>query len=510
MNLNIQRVSKTGIYPVLVRTCGDIVGNRTASRRWLRQVPNIIGGEHVYGEPSFPVYSPDEPPEILHTTTNLTDFETTIPRVLNLAEKGFKQWSKKSYVEKADIFQKVVVNLEQSRDEMIKSQVEIGMPTWFADFNVNGAIAQVRECMSQLSTPDGIIPKSLTSDLSMIIKQPVGPVLSIAPWNAPIILAARSICAPLAAGCSVVLKPSEKSPLPFYLITKCFLDAGIPVNALQLVNVKPKDNPEFIEKVLSSGTIRKLNFTGSTTVGRKISMVAAKYHIPYLLELGSKNYSIVDKDANIPKAVENIIKSAWSHKGQICMSTDKVYIHESIYNDFKSTLIKLAETTRKHQEYQICQRAPEMSAKIIELVNDALNNGAKIISGNYLPESIVETNIVEPIILEGVKRNTRLDVTELFGPVFSVSPFSDPHELINDLNSLNESGLKVSIWSSDILNAINLAKSIEAGGVHINGSTVHDEVTIPHGGIKFSGNGRFNSFWGVNEFCNIKTITVNK
>lgn len=495
----------------MIRGCSpNVLAYRQISVRFVHQVPNIIGGKHIYGDPSFPVYSPNEPPALLHTTSQLTNFGKSIPELLDNAAKGFTEWSSKSYIEKSDIFQLVISKLEESKDEMIKSQIDIGMAPWFAGFNVDGAIAQVKECISQLSAPDGIIPKSMASDLSMVIRQPIGPVLSIAPWNAPVILAARSICAPLAAGCSVVLKASERSPLPFYLLTKCFLEAGIPANTLQLINVKPEDNPEFIGEALSSEVIRKVNFTGSTNVGRKIAALAAQYHVPYLLELGSKNYSIVDKDCDMAKATDNIIWSAWSHKGQICMSTDKVYIHESIYNEFKTGLLERAQAIAQDPDYQICQRAQEMSAKIIDLVDDSLANGAKVIFGNYNPQSISETNIIDPMILEGVGEKTKLDKTELFGPLFSICSFTSTQELISRLNQRNESGLKVSIWSTDIMNAIDMAKSVQAGGVHINGSTVHDEATIPHGGIKHSGSGRFNSSWGINEFSNIKTITVNK
>ncbi|KAK6197607.1 mitochondrial aldehyde dehydrogenase [Scheffersomyces amazonensis] len=474
-----------------------------------RRIPLIIGGKENTTRAQVAVNSHTFPEESIHTFTSFDINDTKLYRELfDSANKGFEEWSATPYNEKIKVFQKAVVLLKERKDEFFKSHHEIGGPSWFAGFNVDGTVDQLEEYISQMSNPTGVLPQSLESKLAITIKQPIGPVLAIAPWNAPILLAARSIAAPLAAGCSVIHKSSEKSPLASYLFVKCLHDAGLPKDALQLVHVAPQDNPQFLNEVLSSGTIKKLNFTGSTAVGTKIATVAANYLIPYLLELGGKNFSIVRKDADLDKAVGNIVWSSWSHKGQICMSTDKVYIHEDIYDEFKERLQKVAPEVAKDPDYSICQRDPVFTKKIIELVEDAVSKGANILYGNIDKEKVLKTNSVPPLILEDVNEDSILNNTESFGPLFSIHKYNDEAQLIKDLN-VNSYGLKATIWSQNILEAIDIAKNIETGAVHINSSSVHDEVTIPHGGVKGSGQGRFNSSWGLDEFNIIKTITLN-
>lgn len=470
--------------------------------------PSIIGGKEVFNDEEGVAVN-DASNKILHRFSHLSLSDSSINELAANAKQGFQEWSSVPTNEKVKIFNKVQELLRERRKEFIESHLEIGGPGWFADFNVDGTIDQLQEYTSQLSRSPGTIVQSPHNDLALTIKQPIGPVLSISPWNAPVILAGRSILAPLAAGCSVIHKSSEKSPRSSYLLVKCFLDAGIPPKALQLVHIKPEETAKFNELIFKTGVIKKVNFTGSTFVGKKIAEMCGRYLIPYLLELGGKNLSIVLSDANLDKAAGAILFGAWAHRGQICMSTDKVFVDELIYDQFKTKLVEVADEFSKDKDHKLSQRDALGRDKVVDLVEDALQKGAKLVYGNFDKDAILKSNVIEPIILENADALMSLYTQESFGPVFTLHKFKDVEDVIIEVND-HDYGLKGSVWSTNIVKALNIAKKLEIGGVHINAPTVADEATVPHGGVKSSGVGRFNSHWGMDEFLIIKAITINE
>lgn len=473
-------------------------------------IPLIINGKEIVTDNRYPVYSHKHSNDKICDFSYLNDIEKQIPEICAHADKGLEDWSSKSYAEKRSIFKKASELFTAKRDELVEAHKAIGGPTWFSDFNVDGTASQLEEHISQLSRPDGVIPQSEHCDLALTIRQPIGAVLSITPWNAPVLLTSRSIMGPLAAGCSVVVKSSEKSPHASYLVVKCFLDAGVPSNALQLVHIQPKDNPKAIELFLGNKTIRKVHFTGSTATGRAIATAAARNLKPYLLELGGKNYSIVEKDADLDKATTNILWSAWAHKGQICMSTDKTYVHESVYDEFLEKINTAAVDMADDPDNAIPHRDETFSKKVVILVSDAVAKGAKLVFGSEtnLPES-GENVPITPLIFTDVTSDMLLDSVETFGPVLSIYKYNDVNTLVQKVNN-DQSALKTAVWSTNALKALLIAKKIQCGSIHINSTTIHDESTIPHGGIKESGLGRTNSSWGIDEFSFFKTITINE
>ncbi|EER31778.1 hypothetical protein CTRG_04561 [Candida tropicalis MYA-3404] len=472
-------------------------------------VPYIISGEEIVDEKNvFPVYSHKNPSQVIHQFSYLPIADSTIEMVASNAKKGFKEWASVTVAKKIEIFNKFKSILQEHRDEFVKVHTEIGGPEWFANVNIDGVIGQVQEYIGHFSNSEGELFHSEGNEFALTVRQAIGPVLSISPWNAPVILGGRSILAPLAAGCSVIAKSPEKAPKPLHLLIKYLLEAGVPANTVQLLHLKPEDNPEFLEKILATGTIKKINFTGSTAVGKSISVTAAKYLVPCLLELGGKNISLVCKDADISKAAGKDNWAAWAHKGQICMSTDHVYIHESVYESYKEQLIKCAKEMVNDPDNLISERDPIGRDKVVTLVDDALAKGASIVFGEYSKEYVEQNNTFTPLILENVTPEMKLYTTESFGPIFAIEKFSDIDATIDKIND-TEYGLKTSIWSSNIISAINIAKRIESGGVHINNFTIHDEPHLPHGGVKSSGIGRFNGRWGIDSFSYVKTITAD-
>lgn len=484
---------------------------RLTARRWISTVPLILNGAEVTTKIVEPVFSHVSVASPLHNYSCLENLDTEIPQICQNSYTGFLEWSKKPHSERSEILRKAAEIIREKEAEFTAACEEIGSTSWFGSFNVVSAASQLEEYAKKVSDVDGVVPKSDLCDLAISIRNPIGPVYSIAPWNVPVILGCRAIAAPLAAGCSVVLKSSEKSPQVSYLLVKSFLEAGVPSSALQLIHFSPKDNVKATDLIISNKNIRKVNFTGSTAVGREIATVASKYLKPSLLELGGKNIFIVLADADLERAADSALFSAWIHKGQICMCLDKVFVHEEVYDDFVEVLKSKADEMLRNSDYHIPQRDLTSTTKINSLITDAIEKGAEVVIGSHTNDIDVkdgELPNISPVVLANLNSDMDIDTIETFGPVFSLYKYPNDDDLITELNE-GGYGLKVSVWSRDVLHALKLAKTIDSGAVHINSSTVHDEATIPHGGVKDSGTGRFNSSWGIDEFSYVKTITLS-
>lgn len=472
-------------------------------RRHLANIPSLLNGKHVFSSKKIPVYSHNS--EIIHHYLPIEDIHG-LDQICTDAFDGFRQWSARPFTERADILNAAADSIYKDRNRFIGAHVEIGSSPTFASICADNAVQHIREYARILSLPDGLVTKSTAKDLALTFKTPLGPVLSIAPWNAPTVLWARAIVAPLAAGCSVIMKSSEKAPKLPFLYTEHLLRAGVDVQALQLINVNPEDHARVTESLLANESVRKVNFTGSTEVGTQIAQLAAKYLKPVLLELGGKNVSIVCEDADIEKAAFTLVLSAWMHKGQVCMCLDDLYIHESIYEKFIGQLVTVAEDFSASPDMELGQRDKQGAEKVGRLVSDAINKGASILFGEH---SFPISTQYSPILLEGVRSDMDISTEEIFGPVLAVFKYSDVDEVISTVNK-SKYGLKASVWSANAMNALAIAKQLDVGGIHINGSTVQDEPTIPHGGVKLSGWGRFNSVWGLDEFTYTKAITIDQ
>ncbi|GME96748.1 oxidoreductase activity protein [[Candida] boidinii] len=472
-------------------------------------IPMISSNEEFIdsnNDSHYTVSSPDNT-EILHRASALSDINR-INSISDNAMSGFKEWNQLAINEKCKIYDSIIKELHKNSKILIEAHKEIGIADWFAKFNVFGSIDNLTHYKSLLMTMNnGIIPVQHSSqhDLTMVLNQPIGPVLSISPWNAPGILTTRSILAPLTAGCSVIVKSSELSPLISYYIVKSFINGGLPKNVLHLIHSTKNDSEKIVSNLISNKNIRKINFTGSTETGSKISSIAGINLKPILLELGGKNCIVIENDyQDLEKALRQSLWSSWCHKGQICMCTDIIYINDKIYDKSIEIIKNLGkEFIQKDKDLMIYQRTLEHHGKISELVKDAELKGAKTIE--FTDKTHKSFN---PIVLENVTKDMDIYHTEIFGPVVSIIRYKDTDEIVGDINGL-EYGLKCSIWTGNFAKGLQFAKDVESGSVHINNQTIVDEPHLPHGGVKNSGSGRFNSVWGIEEFSYKKLITVN-
>lgn len=300
-------------------------------------------------------------------------------------------------------------------------------------------------------------------------------------------------------------------------VAQVLVDAGLPAGVLSVVHVHPKDAAPVTEALISHRAVRKINFTGSTRVGRIIAQTAAKYVKPCVLELGGKAPCIVFPDADLDTCANNIAFGGFIHQGQICMSTANVIAHSSIVEQLGSKIKallssnseKFSASNRQNlaegEEHKLrCLFSAASAERVKGLYDDAVGAGAKVVAG----QAGFEGQTIQPVLLGEVNPKMRIFSEEVFGPVMSMITFETAEEAIQLANQ-NDAGLAASVWSKDESKAFRVARQIESGQVHINGLTVHDEQTVPHGGWKMSGYGRFNGVEGLREFTQTKTITVN-
>ena len=303
----------------------------------------------------------------------------------------------------------------------------------------------------------------------------------------------------LAAGNTAILKGSELSPRCFWAIGDVFRDAGLPAGVLNVIMHKSSDAAVVTKALIEDKRLKKINFTGSTVVGRVIAELAGRNLKPVLLELGGKCPAIVWKDARLQLAAEECAKGAFLHSGQICMSTERILVHDDVIKDFELLLV---EATQKMMSGSKALINKASVGKNKRLVQEALDKGAHLLHGSLDETSEIH---MEPMIIRGVEEGMTVYHTESFGPSVSVIAVKSEEEALQIANS-SEYGLTSAVFTEDLRTGLRFAKGLEVGACHINGMTIHDETSLPHGGVKGSGYGRFGSV-GLDEWLVTKTVT---
>ncbi len=311
-------------------------------------------------------------------------------------------------------------------------------------------------------------------------------MLGLAPWNAPVILAVRAIAAPLACGNTVVLKGSEICPRTHRLIGEVFRAAGLGEGVVNVVSNAPADASRIVEALIAHPTVRRVNFTGSTRVGRQVAELAARHLKPALLELGGKAPLIVLDDADLDEAVAAAAFGAFMNQGQICMSTERLIVDEQIADEFAARLAAKAATLvagdpRKAKTPLGAIVSFEAAERIVGLVRDAVAKGARILAGGGANGVLMDATV-----LDHVTPAMRIYGEESFGPVAAIIRVGGVEEAVRVAND-SEYGLAAAVFGRDLTRAFAVARRIESGICHINGPTVQDEAQMPFGGVKASG-----------------------
>ncbi|ETA71690.1 MULTISPECIES: aldehyde dehydrogenase [Mesorhizobium] len=427
---------------------------------------------------------------------------------VDAAAAAFATWSKTGPGERRALLSRAADVMASKVGEFTKLMMEeTGATAPWAGFNVMLAANMLREAAAMTTQISGeIIPSDKPGTLAMAIRQPAGVCLGIAPWNAPVILGTRAIAMPLACGNTVVLKASEMCPGTHRLIGQVLVEAGLPKGVINVVTNDPRDAAAIVEALVAHPSVKRVNFTGSTKVGRIIAELAGRHLKPALLELGGKAPLLVLDDADIDAAVNAATFGAFMHQGQICMSTERLIVDERIADEFVSKLAARASSLpagdpRGHVVLGslISSQAAD---KMEELIADAVAKGAKLVAGGKRTGTVVEATL-----LDHVTPAMRVYAEESFGPVKPVIRVKGEDEAVRVAND-TEYGLSSAVFSRDIKRAMAVAARIEAGICHINGPTVGDEAQMPFGGVKGSGYGRFGGKASIPEFTDLRWVTI--
>jgi acyl-CoA reductase-like NAD-dependent aldehyde dehydrogenase len=385
---------------------------------------------------------------------------------------------------------------------------EIGSTAGWAGFNVYLAAQMLREAASMTTQVSGeVIPSEIPGSLAFSIRQPVGVVLGIAPWNAPVILGVRAIAVPLACGNTVVLKASEICPATHRLIGTVLREAGLDHGVVNVLTHDAASASVIVETLIAHRAVRRVNFTGSTRVGKILAVAAAKHLKPILLELGGKAPLIILDDADLDAAVDAAAFGAFMNQGQICMSTERIIVDEKVADAFAQKLVAKVRALpcgdpRKGEVVLGAVVGMPTVDRVAALVKDAVARGAKVlVSGD--PKG----TIMPAVVVDYVTPEMQIFRDESFGPSVSITRFKTVEEAIRLAND-TEYGLSAAVFGRNIARALEVAKQIESGMCHINGPTVHDEAQMPFGGVKGSGYGRFGGKAAIAEFTELRWITI--
>ena len=424
------------------------------------------------------------------------------------ASAAFPEWSKTGPLQGRALLLKAADILASKVAEFTTLMIEeTGATGPWAGFNVMLAANVLREAASMTTQISGeVIPSDKPGTLAMGIRQAAGVCLAIAPWNAPVILATRAIAMPIACGNTVILKASEQCPGTHSLIGAALVEAGLPAGVINVITNAPEDAGDIVAALIAHPAVRRVNFTGSTKVGKIIAKLCGEHIKPALLELGGKAPLIVLDDADIDGAVNAAIFGAFMHQGQICMSTERIIVQDAIADEFVAKLAARASQLpagdpRGHVVLGSLISS-EAADRMESLIADATAKGAKLVAGGKRTGTVVEATL-----LDHVKPDMKVYSDESFGPVKPIIRVSNDEEALRVAND-TEYGLSSAIFSQNIKRAMEMSALIESGICHINGPTLHDEAQMPFGGVKQSGYGRFGGKAAIAEFTDLRWITV--
>jgi vanillin dehydrogenase len=434
-----------------------------------------------------------------------------VARAVDAAEAAFAEWSAMSPFARRKILLDAADLLQSRRDQTAASMTgEAGSTRMWAMFNIEMAASIFREAAAAVTAPRGeVLTAQQEGTLGLAVREPVGVVAAFSPWNAPVILGVRSIASPLAAGNTVVLKPSENTPLACgLLIADILRDAGLPGGVLNVITNAPQDATEVADALISDPRVRLVNFTGSTDLGRIVGAHAARHLKPAVLELGGKNSIIVLDDADVDYAVDAAVFGVFMNAGQICMSGDRLLVHESLAEEFTAKFAaKVAALPSGSPEEPATVIGPLITPaaaqRVARLVEDAVDKGASVLTGGGDPDGALHPATV----LTGVTKEMDIYYTEAFGPLCVIDTFADDEQAISHANDTDQ-GLTCGIITENGTHGLKVARRIRTGIVHVNDQSVADEAQAPFGGVKASGYGRFGGRWGVEAFTNTRWVTL--
>jgi len=470
----------------------------------------FINGQWVKSsaKQTFPVNNPATSELIAHVA-NLGSADAEL--AIAAANAALPLWRSKTGKERANVMRKwfdlIIANTE---DLALLMTLEQGKPLLESRGEVAYGASFVEWFAEEAKRVAGTIPSSTWGDKRlMVLKQPIGVCAAITPWNFPIAMITRKIAPAMAAGCSIVIKPAEQTPLSALALAELASRAGIPHGVINVITADAEQSIAIGKTLCASSIVRHLSFTGSTEVGRILMAQSAPTVKKLALELGGHAPFIVFEDADIDAAVSGAIASKYRNSGQTCVCANRIYVHKKVHDLFVGQFAKAIQAIKVGngldegvlQGPLIDQAA---LAKVERHVADALSKGAKLVAGGK-PSALGGT-YYEPTILDNVSGDMLITTEETFGPVAPIITFENDEEVVRLANQ-SQYGLASYFYSRDIGRIWKVAEALEYGIVGVNSGIISNEVA-PFGGVKQSGLGREGSIFGMDEYLELKYLCI--
>jgi len=475
-------------------------------------IQNFINGELV--QPNCGDYFDNSTPVTGEVYSQVPDSdETDIDSAVSSAKEAFKTWGKLSQRERYDHIMRLADEIKLQFDKLVEAESkDNGKPEWLARaVDIPRASENFHFFATASLHFDSEIHEMDGKALNYTLRQPVGVVGCISPWNLPLYLLTWKIAPALVAGNTVVAKPSEVTPMTAFLFSKICQKVNFPKGVLNIVHGFGHKVGDALSK---HPDVPIISFTGGTATGEKIAAVAAPMFKKLSLELGGKNPNIIFEDANFDKSVDMAVKAAFSNQGQICLCGSRLFVQDSIYEKFRSSFVEKTKSLKvgnpKNEDSNLgAVVSKQHLEKILNCIELAKSEGGKIITGGnrlILDKDLSEGYYIEPTIIEGLSHSCRTNQEEIFGPVVSIIPFENEAEVIEMANS-TKYGLSASIFTKDVSKAHRVAAAIDSGVVWVNTWMLRD-LRIPFGGMKNSGVGREGGFKSLEFFTEPKNVCI--
>lgn len=438
---------------------------------------------------------------------------TDVEQAVAAAKVAFPAWSMTPLEERMMILLRIADGIERRMDEFVKAESrDNGKPRKLARaVDIPRAISNFRFFASGLQHFASESHQMPGVGVNYTLRQPIGVVGCISPWNLPIYLFTWKIVPALATGNCVVAKPSEVTPYTAYLLSQVCIEAGLPAGVLNIVHgLGGKTGQAIIEHP----EIKAISFTGGTETGKRIAATAAPMFKKLSLELGGKNPTVVFADCDFEETVKQVVTSSFSNQGEICLCGSRIFIERSIYEKFKSAFVERVKALRVGDPDEDTSNLGAIVSlphkeKILSYINLAKEEGGTILTGGNevkLTGRCAGGYFIEPTVIEGLNHMCRTNQEEIFGPVVTLMPFDSEEEVLTMANSVKY-GLASSIWTTDLKRAHRVAEKIEAGIVWINCWLLRD-LRTPFGGVKASGVGREGGWEAMRFFTEAKNVCV--
>ena len=477
----------------------------------LKKLKNYIGGELIDPQSGnyLDLYDPSKGEQYAYAPdSDLSDVELAV----DAADRAFTDWASSSVDDRSRIMTRIADLIEQNLDKLAAAEsLDNGKPLWLAKkVDIPRASSNFRffaHAITQFATS----AHEMSDAINYTLRQPLGVVGTISPWNLPLYLFTWKIAPALAAGNCVIAKPSEVTPMSAYLLSEICIEAGLPKGVLNIIH---GDGLKVGAEISKHPKVKAISFTGSTRVGAEIAKVAAPVFKKVSLEMGGKNPNIIFADCDYDKMLSTTLRSSFANQGQICLCGSRIFVERPIYDRFKNDFVAKTRAMKVGPPKEADSKLGAIVSKvhyekILSYIQLAKEEGGQILTGGeaVFPSGHENGWYISPTIIEGLAHDCRTNLEEIFGPVVTIMPFDTEAEVLEYANC-TDYGLASTIWTSNISRANRIAKEIHAGIVWVN-TWLHRDLRTPFGGVKNSGVGREGGFEALRFFTEAKNICIH-